>query len=81
MSSAAPAMPSAIASFTRAVELEPGNAVAHLDLGVAYLRAKREPAKVAAEFREALRLDPSTPMRAQMEATIRQTDAPASRGH
>lgn len=71
----------AIASFAKAVELEPGNAAAHLDLGVAYLRAKREPAKAAAEFQEALRIDPKTPMRAQMEATIRQLNALASRGN
>jgi len=68
----------AIASFTRACRLEPDNPAAHLDLAVSYLRQKREPAKVAEHFREYLRLEPSAPMRAQVEQTIREMDALAA---
>jgi tetratricopeptide (TPR) repeat protein/uncharacterized membrane protein YozB (DUF420 family) len=70
----------AIAAFERASALAPGDPTAHLDLAVTYLRQKREPAKVAAHFREFLRLAPTTPMRAQVEQTIREMDALAARG-
>ena len=70
----------AIASFERASMLAPDDPAAQLDLAVAYLRQKREPAKVAAHFREYLRLAPASPMRAQVEQTIREMDALAARG-
>jgi len=65
----------AIGSFERALELEPGDPTAHLDLGITYLRQGGEPAKVAEHFRAYLRLVPDSPQRAQMEQTMRQMES------
>jgi hypothetical protein len=68
----------AVRSFLHAIEVEPGNPDAHLNLGIITLRRRGDPNVVAQQFREYLRLVPDTPQRAQMEATIRQMDAAAA---
>lgn len=68
----------AIRSFERALEVEPDNPAAHLNLGITYLREPRDPAKVVEHFRAYLRLVPDAPQRPQMEETIRQMGAAAS---
>jgi tetratricopeptide (TPR) repeat protein len=65
----------AIGSFERALAVEPDNPTAHMNLGITYLRQRRDPAKVAEHFRAYLRLVPDAPRRAQMEETIRQMEA------
>jgi tetratricopeptide (TPR) repeat protein len=70
----------AASAFARAVELEPQNPTAHMNLGVALIRLRRDPARVAAEFKEYLRLVPDAPQRAQMQQTIREMEALAARG-
>jgi cytochrome c-type biogenesis protein CcmH/NrfG len=62
----------AIAAFTQAVTLEPDNPDAQLDLGIVLLRARRDPGRAAEALRTYLRLVPGSPMRAQLEQTIRQ---------
>jgi tetratricopeptide (TPR) repeat protein len=65
----------AIGSFERALAIEPDDPTAHLNLGITYLRQRRDPAKVAEHFRAYLRLVPDSPQRAQMEETIRRMEA------
>ncbi|HEX4826059.1 MAG TPA: hypothetical protein VFV19_17305 [Candidatus Polarisedimenticolaceae bacterium] len=67
-----PLIDQAIASFARAIELEPDNGDAHLDLAIVLLRSHREPKRAAAEIREYLRLVPDSPMRPQLESTLKQ---------
>lgn len=69
----------AIRSFEHALELEPDNPSAHLNLGITYLTRRRDPEKVAEQFRSYLRLVPDAPQRAQMEATIRQMETTQGR--
>ena len=69
----------AIRSFEHALVLEPDNPGAHMNLGITYLNQRRDPAKVAEQFRAYLRLVPDAPQRAHMEETIRQMDALAAR--
>jgi len=66
----------AIRSFEEALALEPGNADAHMNLGIVYLTQRRDPAKVIEHFRAYLRLVPDSPRRAQMEGTLRQLEGP-----
>ena len=69
----------AIRTFEHALVLEPDNPGAHMNLGITYLKERRDPAKVSEQFRSYLRLVPDAPQRAQMEETIRQMDALTSR--
>jgi len=64
----------AIASYQHAVELEPSDPTAQMNLGIVYLSEPRDPAKVIEHFRAYLRLVPDGPQRAQMEETIRQME-------
>ena len=70
----------AIGAFQHALELEPSDPTAHLNLGITYLRNRRDPALVVEHFRAYLRLVPETPQRAQMEETIRQLEAGLGKG-
>lgn len=70
----------AVRSFEHALELEPHDAVAHMNLGIVYLRLRPEPAKVVEHFEAYLRLVPDSPQRDQMERTIEtMRTAPVSR--
>lgn len=64
----------AIDAFEHALAVAPDDPTAHLNLGITYLRQRRDPQKVARHFREYLRLVPDSPQRAQMEETIRQME-------
>ena len=70
----------AIGAFQHAQELEPDEPNAHMNLGITYLRERRDPALVVEHFRAYLRLVPETPQRAQMEETIRQMEASLGKG-
>jgi len=65
----------AIGAFQQAQQFEPDDPTAHLNLGITYLRNRRDPALVVEHFRAYLRLVPGSPQRAQMEETIRQLEA------
>ena len=64
----------AIEAFEHALAVAPDDPTAHLNLGITYLRHRRDPEKVARHFREYLRLVPDSPQRALMEETIRQME-------
>src|SRR5205807_6486721 len=52
----------AIADFTEAIRLDPGNPAGHGNRGNTYLAAGRRPEAVA-DYTEAIRLDPANPAR------------------
>jgi len=53
------ALPKAKDAAKKALELDPNLAEAHASLGLAYLQFKSNPVKAEAEFKEAIRLNPS----------------------
>jgi len=53
------ALPKAKEAAKKALELDPDLAEAHASLGLAYLQFKSDPVKAEAEFKEAIRLNPS----------------------
>jgi len=53
------ALPKAKDAAKKAIELDPNLAEAHASLGLAYLQFKSDPVKAEAEFKEAIRLNPS----------------------
>jgi tetratricopeptide (TPR) repeat protein len=60
----------ALANFQVALDLNPGNDLAYLDIGLAQRKLGNNPAAIAA-FKEYLRRVPVAPDRAEIEAWIR----------
>ena len=64
----------AVKSYTRALELNPGHALAHNNLGLAYFHMGK-PAEARREYEAALRLDPECE---PAKVNLKLLDAPAT---
>jgi tetratricopeptide (TPR) repeat protein/predicted aspartyl protease len=62
--------PQAIADFTSAIALEPGNAALYTDRGLAYLRS-RQPGLALADFDQTIKLHPEAPRALVARGTLR----------